>query len=335
MPPNPSDTELVGSFLAARWRAEDGSAIIAAVRDQQGRQQTIKGPPDSGPTLTAGVTYRFHGTWKTHDKYGLQFEFAAFSAVEAHDRKGVIAYLQTVADNVGEKRAAKLWDAYGPFAVATLRQSPEKVAEAGIMSLEDAKEAAQTLHDASAFESVKVDLLALFSGRGFQANKLIKECLRLWRHRAAEMVRRNPYLLLLKKLPSCGWKRCDRLYIDLGHPPAKRKRQTLVAVAELRNERGGHTWVPVEQIGRAIQQAVKCGAEPVEAIDLGIRARLIARHRDRGGQLWLAEGGKARNEEAVAFHVRRLLGWTKSNRSKKPVRHPSEVETLTPGGELL
>ena len=40
----------------------------------------MKGPPDAGPTLLPGVTYRFIGCWEEHDKYGRQFAFAAFSA---------------------------------------------------------------------------------------------------------------------------------------------------------------------------------------------------------------------------------------------------------------
>ena len=301
--------ELVAAFVCQVWRAEDGSAVIAQVRDQQGRTHTVKGPPDAGPTLAPGVTYRFLGRWEEHDKYGRQFAFQAFSARAGGDKRGVVAYLQAVADNVGEKRAERLWDAYGPLAVEALRNDPEDVAAKGIMSLEDAREAAQTLHDEAAFESVKVELLSMFAGRGF-GNRVIKECIRLWRHRAGELVRRNPYLLLLKKLPGCGWKRVDRLYLELGHPPARRKRQTLVAVAELRNSQSGDTWRPASVIGDAIAKAVPVGADPLRALRLGIRAGVIARRKDSAGEVWLSEGSKARNEQAVAEHVRRLVSWT-------------------------
>jgi ribosomal protein S5 len=301
--------ELLAAFVCQRWRAEDGGAVIAQVRDGQGRPHIVKGPPDAGPTLLAGVTYRWMGRWEDHDKYGRQFAFAAFSAVVGGDKRGVVAYLQAVADNVGEKRAERLWDAYGPLAVEALRNDPEGVASKGIMSLDDAREAAQTLHDEAAFEAVKIALLGMFTGRGF-GNRAIKECIRLWRHRAAEFVRRNPYLLLLRKVPGCGWKRVDKLFLDLGHNPARLKRQTLVAVAELRNGSTGDTWRPAQSVGEAIVKAVPVGADPVAALRLGIRARVIVRRKDRAGEVWLAEGAKGRNEAAVAEHVRRIAGWT-------------------------
>ncbi len=301
--------ELLGTFVCQRWRADDGSAVIAQVRDGQGRTYTIKGPPDAGPSLLPGVTYRFLGKWEEHDKYGLQFAFAAFSAIVGHDKRGVVAYLMAVADNVGEKRAERLWDAYGPLAVAALRNDPEDVASKGIMSLADAQEAAQTLHDEAAFESVRIGLLEMFTGRGF-GNRTIKECIRLWRHRAADLVRKNPYLLLLKKLPGCGWKRVDKLYLDLGLNPARRKRQALIALAELRNGNTGDTWRPAAAIGDAITKAVPSGADPVAALRLAIRAGVIVRRKDKAGEVWLAEGTKGRNEAAVAWHVRRLAAWT-------------------------
>ena len=301
--------ELVATFVCQRWRAEDGGAVIAQVRDGQGRTHTVKGPPDAGPTLAPGVTYRFLGKWEEHEKYGRQFAFQAFAARVGADKRGVVAYLQAVADNVGEKRAEKLWDAYGPLAVEALRNDPEGVASKGIMSLDDAREAAQTLHDEAAFESVKVDLLSVFAGRGF-GNRTIKECVRLWRHRAGEFVRRNPYLLLLRKVPGCGWKRIDKLYLDLGHNPARLKRQALVAVAELRNGNTGDTWRPAAAIGDAIAKAVPAGAEPLRALRLALRAGMVVRKKDRAGEVWLAEAVKGRNESAVAEHVRRLIEWT-------------------------
>ena len=84
---------------------------------------------------------------------------------------------------------------------------------------ERAKEASKELHNEAAFEAVKIDLLTLFQGRGFQASKLIRACIKEWGRRAPEMLRRNPYLLMIRGLPSAGFKRCDKLYLDLKHRP--------------------------------------------------------------------------------------------------------------------
>jgi hypothetical protein len=292
------------------WKADDGSRVIVRAQDQQGRSLSLCGPTEAGPTLTLGLTYRWHGQYETHEKYGEQFAFSTFSACVPHDKRGVIAYLVSIADNVGEKRAERLWDLYGPLAIPTLRTNPEGVAQAGVMSLADAKEAAQTLHNEAAFESVKVDLLGLLAGRGFQLGRIIKECLRRWQARAPEVIRRNPYALLMHKFPSAGWKRVDRLYLDLGKPPAARKRQALCAVHHLRSSGDGHTWFAAAVVGNAITAAVPSGADPVAALRLAIRARLLARRREADGSVWLAEWNKAANEETIARSVRDLSLWT-------------------------
>ncbi len=301
-------TELVGRLDGICWRAEDGSAFIGTVRLATAELATVKGPTDAGPSPQPGCAYRFFGRWEEHERYGRQFAFQSYCAVVSSDRKGVIAYLISIADNVGEKRAEKLWEAFGPFAVQTLRENPEAVANKGIMSIDDAREASQSLHDEAGFEPVKIELLSLFAGRGFQAGKLIKACLQRWGGRAAEMVRRNPYVLLLRKFPSCGWKRIDKLYIDLGHRKNRHKRQALCAVYHLRLDSTGHTWFPAQQVGEAIASTIGSGADPLRALRLALRARLLVRRND-ATQVWLAEAGKGRNEATVATRIKEMLTW--------------------------
>lgn len=310
--PKGVEHELTGRLANVIWSASDGSAAIANVVDGLGQTHTVKGPTDRSSSLQPGCSYRLLGQWQVHEKYGKQFLFACYTPLADYDRKGVIAYLVAVCDGIGQRRAEALWKAYGPRTIQILRDDPVAVARAGIMPLNVAEEAAKDLFNNGAFEATKVELMGLFAGRGFQVGRLIKACLARWGHRAPELVRRNPYLLLAGRMPGAGWKRCDKLYLDLGLDPARLKRQTLCAVFHLRNEVRGHTWIPVEQVGAAIQAAVSVSAAlPVEAIRLGIRAGLLALKKNRVGK-WVAESQKANNELAIAVHVRRLREWTRT-----------------------
>lgn len=297
--------ELIGRYQASIWEAADGSALIASVLDEGGERRTVKGPCGAGPRLQSGLGYRFHGQWERHEKYGRQFCFSFYTAILPHDQRGVIAYLTSIAEGIGEKRATKLWDSYGERAVEILRADPERVASEGILSAETAREASQSLREESAFEGTKIGLLTLFAGRGFQAGKLIKECLRLWGSRAAERIRRNPYVLLLKKLPSAGFKRCDRLYLDLGLPPARLKRQALCAWHAIASDSSGHTWHDGKFVARALMEAIS-GSEPLASLRLAVRSRLLAKHRD-SKSVWLAEWRKAHHEAIVADKVREMI----------------------------
>lgn len=307
-----SENDVVGKLSAILWKAEDCSMMIARLADGV----IVKGPVDADALPALGGSFRFHGKWTMHEKYGEQFAFTTFTRVVPHDRAGVIAYLVAVADNVGESRAVRLWDAFGAEAVTTLREQPEKVAAAGIMSAEAAKEAATALAEEVKHEATKIDLLGLFAGRGFHSGRLIKECLCRWGAAAPSIIRRNPYLLMLKKLPSAGFRRCDKLYLDLGGDPGRLKRQTLCAAHYLKTNSRGDTWFPARSVGSAITGEVPVGtADPLRALKLGIRAGQLARRRemkadagpDAPPDVYIAESNKARNEAAIAHKIRELL----------------------------
>lgn len=316
-----NEHEVVGKLAAIVWKADDSSFVIARLADNL----TVKGQVDPDDLPQPGLTYRFHGRWVESERYGEQFEFASFGRVVPHDRAGIVAYLQAVAENVGEGRARKLWDAFGADAVTVLREQPERVAATGIMSEEAAREAAATLAEEVKFEATKIDLLGLFAGRGFQAGRLIKECLRRWGAAAPELIRRNAYLLMLRKLPSAGFKRCDKLYLDLGGNPARLKRQTLCAAHFLKTTGRGDTWFLARTVGDAIKGSVPSeAADPLRALKLGIMARQFNRRRvdaatdihgfaasaliiNAGPAVYIAERSKALNEAAIATKVKELL----------------------------
>lgn len=309
-------------FVSLIWQAPDDALVIARCRQPNGEDVVVRGPADAGARFEVDLDYCFQGQWERHAKHGMQFAFDTLTIVQPHDRRGVIAYLMATAEGVGSSLAERLWDAFGADAVRVLRESPQQVADAGCLSLEAAREASQSLHDGAAFESVKIDLLTLFAGRGFQSGKLIKECLALWKRRAAEMVRKNPWLLLLSKPPakgkdvlqeagkrgliSCGYKRVDRLYLDLGGRKNALKRQALHIWHQLRSDGTGHTWHDAQQLAKNLAAAIP-GSDPRRALILARRSGLLTRHEHPLGEKWLAESKKAFNESRLADKVKELL----------------------------
>jgi hypothetical protein len=121
---------------------------------------------------------------------------------------------------------------------------------------------------------------------------------------------------MTSNLPGAGFLRCDALYLALGHNPARLKRQALCCWHSLREfgERGGDTWFPVERVSQDLRRKLGEAARPVAAVRLGLRARWLARYRDRDGKLWLAEARKANNERRLAEAAKALLAWVPPQR---------------------
>lgn len=264
-------------------------------------------PPDE---LVPGLSYRFYGTWTEHDKHGKQFAARTYVRVQPHGRAGVIRYLTTTCagHGVGQQTAVKLWEKFGVDAVRILREEPEvAVAAVGMpyFTLEKAAASSALLKEESALEAVHIDLIDLLGGRGFPrttAKKAVGE----WGNRAAELIRRNPYLL--GRFRGCGFLRCDQLYLDQGGRPAAIKRQALAAWYAVARDTEGHTWHRPDVAEAGIRGRV-AGAEvePVSAIQLAKRGRLLSVIRNGDGSPWIAERRKADNERTVAECVRTML----------------------------
>lgn len=269
----------------------------------------VKAPcePDE---LTPGLSYRFYGTWQTHERHGRQFVARTFVRVQPHGQAGVLRYLTTTCagHGVGHATARALWDKFQGDAVRILREEPDVAAAAvGMPHFTDEKAAAASavLREESAIEAVSIDLIDLLGGRGFPRDTG-KKTVQEWGNRAAVLIRRNPYLLM--RFRGCGFARTDQLYLDQGGRPDALKRQALCAWYALARESEGHTWFRPEQVEAGLRARV-AGAtvQPVSAVVLARRAKILSTRRDAEGRLWVAEHRKSDNERTVAEAVRAML----------------------------
>lgn len=282
------------------WSSEDAQRVIVALTDGH----AAIGPGNS-EQFASGTKIRFLGRWKDTPTRGPQFHFDTFIADVPPSRKGQIDYLTNYAPNVGKATAEKLCDKYGYEAVRTLRERPELVADDEIMSYLNANEASLALQSIVKLERTKIDLFELFKGRGFAA-KAVDSAIEKWGAKAPVVIRRNPFALLTAEMPGAGFKRCDRLWQELGLPLNRLKRQMLCGWAAIRDSADGHTWARGEDFVEAVKSTIAGPTEPVKAIKLGLRAGWLRKRRDEHNHLWLAESDKAIAEERVADRVRVL-----------------------------
>jgi exodeoxyribonuclease V alpha subunit len=300
--------ELTGSVAAITWRSADGAFLVALLADGT----TVAGQTVAGPTLGPGAEYRFHGRWQQHPRHGRQFAADAWFPVQPHDERGIITYLETFAEGVGTRRALKLWEAFGPDAVRVLQNQPEIVAARGVMTRKAAIAAANSLWAAGAFQDTKIALMGLLAGRGFQLAVVMREAIRLWTVQAPLIIRRSPYALMLRRVPSCGFQRCDKLYLDLGNRPDRLKRQALCLWHWLRTDGEGHTWHSCQRTEQVLNSLIGADAEPLRAMRMGKRAGIFVVRHDGGD--WIADRRNADNEQRLAEHVKGLLTWTPQRR---------------------
>lgn len=285
--------------FAAFGEGDDRVGISSAYVEENGERRgvTIKGHVPFNE-LKNGLTYRLLGRWIEHHKHGLQFVFSTHLLVQPASHRGVVRYL-CQAPHVGPSTAESLWQVFGSDAIKVLRESPEKAAmSVGRFPVAKAQLAAEWLEEQKAIEGSSIDLFALLDGRGFPKTT-IKAAIQKYGTRAARMLETNPYLTM--QFPGVGFLRADRLYKDLGKNLARRKRQTMCIHHDLSTDSDGHTWFPIERSKSILKEKIdSTEIKVVPAIKLGIRGGKLKTCRDTSGQIWIADAGRAANEEYIA-----------------------------------
>jgi exodeoxyribonuclease V alpha subunit len=296
--------EHIAAFDRVLWSDYDTARVIAKLADG-----SVVVGTQAADWFARGVEYRFLGRWTDHATKGAQFAFDSVVAERPLSAAGVTKYLCDVAPNVGQKTAARLFAKYGPDAVAVLRESPGRVQEDGLMGLDAAVEASAALKECHALERTTIELHGLFAGRGF-GGACTNKALKLWGVRAPRIIERNPFILLSRKLPGAGFKRCDKMWLDIGKRRDALKRQFFCAWNYLRTAGDGHTWFRAEDVCQVIVDAIAGpAADPIKALRLGKRAGWVRTRKDGDGRTWVAEAAKAIDEQSIADSLRRLQAW--------------------------
>jgi hypothetical protein len=290
--------------------AANGSARVALKGETRGEGDQEE-PRQFG-------AYHFYGRWDSYTNRRTgeteqQFRWDTFTAAEPHSRAGVIAYLEQ-APNVGRVLAGRLFDKFGSDAVKVLREHPEAAAAAcDRLSPEAAKEASEYLEQKKALENCSIELIGLLNGRGFPKS-LAEHAVKEFGNRAAEVIKGDPYKLM--RFRGAGFKRCDSLYLELGHPRAKLKRQAYCATHAITQaiSASGDTWIyrQVADVGLAGSIG---GAEvrADHALQLANRGGILSVEHTAGTNgpidfvdgdtVWLSDARKARSEIRLADYV--------------------------------
>jgi len=310
----------------------DGDYIIGRIRPLTADNKTscseisVLGNLE-GDKLEIGHQYRFYGRWENGTgaySHTRQFKFQTFIKPTPAGREGTIRYLADC-PNIGLGFACTLWNKFGSQAIRFLRELPE-VAAAAVPRLSEAhaKEASNHLKSQQQLESATVDLIDLLGGRGLPRT-LAKKCIEEWGNKAATTVRRNPYLLM--NFHGCGFLRTDSLFIDLGGNPSRLKRQALCAWHSIASKTDGHTWSDLKTVEEGLRSKLSGAViDGPRACLLAKRAKILSMRRDADGNLWFAEGKKARAEEYVA---KRVSEWQENDRQKREengVQHWTEID---------
>ena len=304
----PKQHEIVGIFIRERhvFISTDGLTrtiigeievdVVPNIGPLDKEVLTIKGEAaESG--LSPGLCYRFYGYQKDYlnKRTGVsepQFCFDSFVVEKPAGQEAVTTYLQQC-EGIGPAKALKLWDRHQDDAIRFLREQPEDAADEMKIPYDAAREASELLTQRLCVEKTTVELYGLLHGRGLpKFKKLVDKIIMDYGSESALVIRRNPYLLM--RYRGCGFMKTDALYVEFGHNPARLKRQTLLRWYAISSDSRGDTWLPWTDARDALTKNIAGSKVRVEdALELGLRAGLLADRIESNGRKWIAEKKKA------------------------------------------
>lgn len=302
------------THVKQRWPKDDGvtMTIIAEFSTSEG-YVTIKGDVTEGEMIP-GLTYRLYGMNVTHPKYGSQFAFDTVVEETPAGQQAVMTYLQQC-DGIGPVSARKIWEKLGEKSIETIRETPIIIRAIVPRITDEQLQAAQSrLLRQQKTERAKMDLLEILHGKGLP-KKTIDKCVAMWGSKAAELVRRNPYILM--RFRGIGFLKTDKLWSEFGLPPARLKRQALCLWHAVAKSSSGDTWQPLGIAKNGLVKSISgAGIDFDRALELAVRAGLLVTRDERGK--WVAEAKKAFDEEQVA----NLLGIAENDLRETPIEWP-------------
>ena len=346
--PAPQEITAVYLRVAERWNKDvraklpvhngEWGAAVCEIVDNGGLAQFVVGKTYdfNGPfvigELTHKLEYRFSGT-PGEFRGTPQFKFVGFDLVAPHSEEAVKAYLQT-ADHIGNGVANSLWMLYQGDAIERLKADPHGVAAAvrahyrynGSFTDQRADVAADFFRRNQANEAATIEVNAVVGGFSIPKTA-VKEAVNKWGVGAAKKIRRNPYVLM-EHFKGVGFSKADRLYMSLGLPPGRLRRQALCVWNALRSDKSGDTWFPFDKAVSAIRANVGGvhKIRPEQAVRLGVRFGLLAIHIDDAGKKWVALGEYAKQERELAGLI--LAAMEEENPWTRLLAHPQAQQRL-------
>ena len=315
--------EILAVVLSIRYRAEDEKVFTVAMSEAEIDGMRVEFAivgQDPRRIIDVGLEVKLRGRWVEDERFGTQFKFSQVATAQPTSRISVIAYLDRFAPGVGKAIAGRLFDAFGSDCVKTLRTDPELASETlgRFLSLRVAREAAEELEKLANFEEALIELVHLFDGRGF-SRSLPERLVDDYGIEAPDIVRRNPFFLMLNRLPGCGFKRCDLLYLDLGKNPAALKRQLLSLIHRIESDMSGNTWFRSEWLSDRLREDISSiEADPQRVFELGIRSHWLSKFIDEDGRTWITTRERAEDEARLARRVEFLADFVETYPAEWP-----------------
>ena len=251
-------TDLIGVVDGITFRNDANSFTIFRI-SASAKLHTAVGemPADLAP----GQNVVLHGSWVNNPTYGRQFRVSSFERSMPENSLQFLKYLSSGAiKGIGPRTAQMIVTRFGDDTFDVLENHPEKLAKLRGISDEKAKDISRQFSEKREISAVALELERL----GLTARETV-ELYRIYKDRAPDYVRANPYLLTYR-ISGVSFARADRIASDIGFEQDNifRLRAGITCALNDRVYSDGHTCLPRGELTAQATAKLGCPADLIE-----------------------------------------------------------------------
>ncbi len=163
------------------------------------------------PFINPGEAARFHGTWKEHEDYGLQFQSRQYELMAPKNKLALLHYLKSgLIKGIGDKTAERLVRTFGEKTLDVIKNQPDKVAALRGIGRQKAQRFSEQIKEKEVYQ----ELMLLLGPHGVGTGTILK-IYRQYGGKSLDVLSKNPYILA-DDVQGIGFLTADRLAQELG-----------------------------------------------------------------------------------------------------------------------
>jgi exodeoxyribonuclease V alpha subunit len=261
--------------------------------------------------VSEGEEIKVTGLWKTHPRYGLQFQVDHWDKIDPATIEGIEKYLGSgLIKGIGPTYAKRLVSAFGLDTLRVLSEEPLRILEVDGIGEVRARRIMQAWQEQRGMQ----DVMVFLQGHGVGASMALR-IYRVFGAETIDRIRENPYVLA-QEVHGIGFLLADRIANSIGISGDFSLRVYAGVLHVLREfAEQGHCFVPLVTLKRNAAAILGVEEDPVEAAveKLAAAGKLVLQEVGDGEvrQVFLEELYHA--ERRVAAALRNLLSARREN----------------------
>ena len=265
--------------------------------------------------VSEGEEIKVTGFWKTHPRYGLQFQVDHWEKIDPATIEGIEKYLGSgLIKGIGPTYAKRLVSAFGLDTLRVLSEQPLRILEVDGIGEVRARRIMQAWQEQRGMQ----DVMVFLQGHGVGASMALR-IYRVFGAETIDQIRENPYVLA-QEVHGIGFLLADRIANSIGISgdfPLRVYAGVLHVLREFAEQ--GHCFVPLVTLKRNAAAILGVEEDPVEAAveKLEAAGKLVLEEAGDGEvrQVFLDELYHA--ERRIAAALRNLLSTPSSLQGEK------------------